>query len=128
MSGTNSAEYKLFLRNHARIADAIGDISGLIVSIVDELYAKGIVGKTVRDAADIHAPDVTEIKRVRPVLKAILKKIELNKDVYYKVRDVLLASEPGLKQLLPKGVVCENYVCACGWLITLLARKKSKEN
>ena len=110
MSGTNTAEYKLFLRNHAKIADAIGDISGLIVGIVDELYAKRIVGKTVRDAADIRGPDVTEIQRVRPVLKAILKKIELNKNVYYDVRGVLLSSEPGLKQLLPKGVVLYVHV------------------
>ena len=124
MSGTDTPEYKTFFRNQADIAETIGDINGLIDSIVANLYAKKIVGKAVRDAADIHAPDVTEVKRVRPVLKAILKKIELNKDVYYKVRDVMLSSEPGLEQLLPKSMVCENHVCA--WLITPLARKEKE--
>ena len=43
MSGTNTAEYKIFLHNHGRIADAVGSINSLIVSIVYEFYAKGIV-------------------------------------------------------------------------------------
>ena len=120
LSGTNTPEYKTFFCNQAKIADTIGDINGLIDRIVAELYAKKIVGKAVRDAANIHGPQVPEIKRVEPVLKAILKKIELNKDVYYKVRGVMLSSEPGLEQLLPKSMVCENHVCA--WLITPLAR------
>ena len=112
MSGKNSAEYKAFFRNQAQIADTISDINGLNDIIVAKLRAMKIIGKTVRDSADIRGPQVTERQRVQPVLDAVLIKIELNKDVYYKFRDVLLSSEPGLNKLLPKGAVCENCVCA----------------
>ena len=108
MSGTDTAEYQTFFRNQAEIADIIGDINGLIDRIVANLYAKKIVGKAVRDAADIRGPHVTEILRVRPVLKAILARIDLDKDMYYKMRDVLLSDDitadaPGLKRYLPEG-------------------------
>ena len=108
MSGTNTSEYKTFFRNQAKIADTISDINGLIDRIVANLYAKKIVGKAVRDAADIRGPHVTEILRVRPVLKAILARIDLDKDMYYKMRDVLLSDDitadaPGLKRYLPEG-------------------------
>ena len=108
MSGTDTAEYQTFFRNQAEIADIIGDINGLIDRIVANLYAKKIVGKAIRDAADIRGPHVTEILRVRPVLKAILARIDLDKDMYYKMRDVLLSDDitadaPGLKRYLPEG-------------------------
>ena len=108
MSGTDTAEYQTFFRNQAEIADTIGDINGLIDRIVANLYAKRIVGKAVRDAADIRGPHVTEILRVRPVLKAILARIDLDKDMYYKMRTVLLSDDitadaPGLKRYLPEG-------------------------
>ena len=89
--GKNTAEYQTFFRNQAEIADTIGDINGLIDRIVANLYAKRIVGKAVRDAADIRGPHVTEILRVRPVLNAILARIELDAEMYYKMRDVLLS-------------------------------------
>ena len=92
MSGKNSAEYKAFFRNQAQIADTISDINGLNDIIVAKLHAMKIIGKTVRDSADIRGPHVTERQRVQPVLDAVLIKIELNKDVYYKFRDVLLSS------------------------------------
>ena len=60
MSGTNTPEYKTFFHNQGKIADTIGDINGLIDRIVAELYARRIVGKAVRDAADIRGPHVTE--------------------------------------------------------------------
>ena len=107
--GKNTAEYQTFFRNQAEIADTIGDINGLIDRIVANLYAKRIVGKAVRDAADIRGPHVTEILRVRPVLNAILARIELDAEMYYKMRDVLLSDDitadaPGLKKYLPKGI------------------------
>ena len=110
MSGTDTAEYQTFFRNQAEIADIIGDINGLIDRIVANLFAKRIVGKAVRDAADIRGPHVTEILRVRPVLKAILARIDLDKDMYYKMRDVLLSDDitadaPGLKRYLPEGIM-----------------------
>ena len=110
MNGKNSAEYKTFFRNQAKIADTISAINGLNDRIVAELHAMKIIGRTVRDSADIRGPQVTERQRVQPVLDAVLTKIELDKDVYYKFRDVLLSSEPGLKKLLPKGAVCK-IVC-----------------
>ena len=106
--GKNTAEYQTFFRNQAEIADTIGDINGLIDRIVANLYAKKIVGKAIRDSADIRGPHVTEILRVRPVLNAILARIELDSEMYYKMRDVLLSDDitadaPGLKRYLPKG-------------------------
>lgn len=105
----DTAEYQTFFRNQAEIADTIGDINGLIDRIVADLYAKKIVGKSIRDAADIRGPHVTEILRVRPVLKAILARIELDSHMYYKMRDVLLsdsitADAPGLRRYLPEGI------------------------
>ena len=74
-----------------------------------DLFARKIVGKSIRDAADIRGPHVTEILRVRPVLKAILARIELDREMYYKMRDVLLsdsiiADAPGLMRYLPQGI------------------------
>ena len=113
MSGTNTPEYKIFFRNQAEIADTISDINGLNDRIVAELYAKRIIGRTVRDSADIRGPHVTEILRVRPVLNAILTRIKGDKNMYYKVRDVLLSDTisvdaPELAQYLPEGNA--NYV------------------
>ena len=113
MSGTNTPEYKTFFRNQAKIADAISDINGLNDRIVAELYSMKIVGKAVRDAADIRGPQVTEIQRVRPVLNAIVTRIKVDKNMYYKVRDVLLSDTisvdaPELAQYLPEGNT--NYV------------------
>ena len=108
MSGTNTPEYKTFFRNQADIADTISDINGLNDRIVSNLYAKRIVGKAVRDAADIRGPHVTEIQRVRPVLNAIIARVKGDKNMYYKVRDVLLSDDisadaPELAQYLPQG-------------------------
>ena len=108
LSGTNTPEYKTFFRNQAKIADTIGDINGLIDRIVAELYAKKIVGKAVRDAADIRGPHVTEILRVRPVVNAIIARIKGDKNMYYRVRGVLLSDDisvdaPELAQHLPQG-------------------------
>ena len=107
--GKDTAEYQTFFRNQAEIADTIGDINGLIDRIVANLYAKRIVGKAVRDAADIRGPHVTEILRVRPVLNAILARIELDAEMYYEMRKVLLSDDitadaPGLKKYLPEGI------------------------
>ena len=109
LSGTNTPEYKTFFRNQAKIADTIGDINGLIDRIVAELYARRIVGKAVRDAADIRGPHVTEILRVRPVVNAIIARIKGDKNMYYRVRGVLLSDDisvdaPELAQYLPQGI------------------------
>ena len=115
MSGTNTPEYKTFFRNQAKIADAISDINGLNDRIVAELFAMRIVGKAVRDAADIRGPQVTEIQRVRPVFNAIVTRIKVDKNMYYKVRDVLLsdtisADAPELALYLPEGnTLCTVY-------------------
>ena len=115
MSGTNTPEYKTFFRNQAKIADAISDINGLNDRIVAELFAMRIVGKAVRDAADIRGPQVTEIQRVRPVLNAIVTRIKVDKNMYYKVRDVLLSDTisvdaPELALYLPEGnTLCTVY-------------------
>ena len=121
MSGTNTPEYKTFFRNQAKIADTISDINGLIDRIVAELYARRIVGKAVRDAADIRGPQVPEIQRVRPVVNAIIARIKGDKNMYYRVRDVLLSDDiivdaPELAQYLPQGIG-KNYVCTHGQLI-----------
>ena len=104
MSGMNTPEYKIFFRNQAKIADTISNITGLNDRIVAELYAREIVGRAVRDAAKIYGPNVTEIQRVRPVLDAIVARIEGDKKMYYKLRDVLLSDAPELAQYLPEGI------------------------
>ena len=109
MSGTNTPEYKIFFCNQAKIAETISDINGLNDRIVAELYAKEIVGRTVRDAAEIYGPQVTERRRVQPVLDAIIARIKGDKDMYYRVRDVLLSDTirvdaPELAQYLPEGI------------------------
>ena len=109
MSGMNTPEYKIFFRNQAKIADTISDIKGLNNWIFAELYAREIVGRAVRDAANIYGPDVTEIQRVRPVLDGIVARIKGDKNMYYEVRDVLLSATirvdaPQLAQYLPEGI------------------------
>jgi len=109
MSGTDTPEYKIIFRNQSKIADTISDITGLNDRIVAELYAREIVGRTVKEAAEVRGPDVTEIRRVRPVLDAILARIKGDKNMYYKVRDVLLSDTirvdaPQLVQYLPEGI------------------------
>ena len=105
---TNTAEYKTFFRSQAKIADTIGGINGLIDRIVADLYAKKLVSKTARDAADIYGPDVTEVMRVKSVLEEILVSIKADKEMYYKIRSVLLlnitADAPGLARYLPEGI------------------------
>ena len=109
MSGTDTPEYKIIFRNQSKIADTISDINGLNDRIVAELYAREIIGRTVKEAAEVRGPDVTEIRRVRPVLDAILARIKGDKNMYYKVRDVLLSDTirvdaPQLVQYLPEGI------------------------
>ena len=109
MSGMNTPEYKIFFRNQAKIADTISDITGLNDRIVAELYAREIIGRAVKEAAEVRGPNVTEIQRVRPVLNAILARIKGDKNMYYKVRDVLLSDTirmdaPQLAQYLPEGI------------------------
>ena len=109
MSGMNTPEYKIFFLNQAKIADTISDITGLNDRIVEELYAKEIVGRVVRDAAKIYGPGVTETQRVQPVLDAIVARIKEDKNMYYKVRDVLLSDTirvdaSQLAQYLPEGI------------------------
>ena len=120
MSGTDTPEYKIFFRNQAKIADTIGDINGLNDRIVAELYARRIVGKAVRDAADIRGPQVPEIQRVRPVVNAIIARIKGDKNMYYRVRDVLLSDDisvdaPELAQHLPQGI--GKKLCMYTWTV-----------
>ena len=108
-SGTNTPEYQIFLHNQSKIADTISDITGLNDRIVTELYAKEIVGRKVKQAAEVHGPNVTETHRVRPVVDAILERIKGDKNMYYKVRDVLLSDTikvdaSQLLQYLPEGI------------------------
>ena len=92
-----------------------------------------IVGKAVRDAADICGPQVTEIKRVRPVLNAIVTRIKVDKNMYYKVRDVLLSDTisvdaPELALYLPEGntnyVVCIMYI----WMMSTHQNKHLRKS
>ena len=73
------------------------------------MYAREIVGRMVKEAAEVRGPNVTEIQRVRPVLNAILARIKADKNMYYKVRDVLLSDTirvdaSQLLQYLPEGI------------------------
>ena len=69
---------------------------GIALRLSDELYASKIIGKAVRDAANIHGPDVTEIMRVQPILTAMLAKIELNPKRYHELRDAMLVPNVGV--------------------------------
>ena len=55
-----------------------------------------MIGKAVRDAADIRGPHVTEIMRVQPILTAMLAKIDLNPKTYHELRAAMLVASVGV--------------------------------
>ena len=94
--GKDTRQYKTLFANQADLADKLGDLHGVALRLANKLFAMEVIGKSVRDAADIHGPHVTEFMRVNPIMKAMLGSIELNSDRYQQFRDVLLAPAVGV--------------------------------
>ena len=86
-------EYKVFYKNSAEIMEKLANVP-LAARIADKLYAGGIIGNDVKQRACIHAPDVTEIDRVRPIITALKDKIWQNVQIYHRFRDILESSFP----------------------------------
>ena len=94
--GKETWEYKKLFANQAELADHLADTPGIAVRLSNELLAKNVIGKAVRDSADIRGPHVTEIMRVQPILTAMLAKIDLNSKRYHEFRAALLAPNVGV--------------------------------
>ena len=95
-NGKNTDQYKTLSNNQADLADQLGDLDGVALRLANKLLEMGVIGKAVRDAADVRGPHVTEIMRVNPIIKAILGSIDLNSDRYQQFREALLAPAVGV--------------------------------
>ena len=89
MAESDSWEYRKLYANQASLADALGDLNGVALRLATELVAKKVVGKAVKDEADIRGPHVTEIMRVNPIIRAVLAQIKLDETVYEEFRAAL---------------------------------------
>ena len=107
-SGKDTWEYKIFYANQAALTDKLSDVpGGLSVRLAAELFTNKVIGKATRDAADIHAPKVTEYMRLQPLVTAMLAKIEIKSSRYHDFRAALLADNVGaeldmVEHFLPK--------------------------
>ena len=89
-SGKHSPEFETLSLHQADLADRLGDCDGIALRLANKLFAMRVIGKPVRDAADVRGPHVTEIMRVNPIIKAILASIDLNPARYQQFREALL--------------------------------------
>ena len=94
--GWDTWEFKTFYENQTNLADYLADIPGITVSLSNELYTRQIIGKVVRDEANIRGPGVTEILRVQPILTAVLKEIKINPKRYEEFRAAMLSPIVGV--------------------------------
>ena len=76
--------------------------------IADKLSAAGTIGEYVKRLAHIHAPGVTEVDRVRPIIAALKDKIQQDVQIYHHFRGVLLSlgadADTALYYLPEKGI------------------------
>ena len=94
--GKATWEYETLFANQAVPADQLADTPGIAVRLSNELFARKIICKAVRDEANIRGPQVTEIMRVQPILTALLAKIDLNPKRYHELRTAMLVSNVGV--------------------------------
>ena len=111
MSENDSWEYRKLYANQAGLADALGDNNGVALRLATELVAKKVVGKAVKDEADIRGPHVTEIMRVNPIIRAVLVQIKLDVTVYEDFRAALLSPVVDVKERLVNKWVPAHYCC-----------------
>ena len=72
----------------ADIIEKLANVN-LAGTMADKLSAAGILGQSVTQHAYIHAPNVTEAGRVRPIIAALKDKIEQNAQIYHDFRGIL---------------------------------------
>ena len=96
MPGKDTWQYKTLFRNQAELADQLADTPGIAIRLSNHLLSQNVIGKAVRDAADIRGPHVTEIMRVQPILTAMLAKIDLNPRKYDEFRAAMLSPNVGV--------------------------------
>ena len=94
--GKDTWEYETFFENQDELADQLADTPGITVSLSNELYARQMIEMVVRDEANTHGPGITEIMRVKPILAAVLKKIEINPKRYDEFRATMLSPNVGV--------------------------------
>ena len=95
-SGKHSPEYETLFLHQADLADHLGDNDGIALRLANKLLEMHVIGKAVRDAADVRGPHVTEIMRVNPIIRAILASIVVNPARYQQFREALLHRAVGV--------------------------------
>ena len=83
-------EYKVFTKSSAEVMEKLANVP-LAGRIADKLSAAGTIGEYVKRLAHIHAPGVTEVDRVRPIIAALKDKIQQDVQIYHHFRGILLS-------------------------------------
>ena len=96
--GRDTPQYQTLFKNQADLADALSEQNGIAFRLSNKLFEMGVIGKSIRDHAQIRAPGVTEIMRINPIIVALLSSIELNPGKYRDFRTALLASAVDVPQ------------------------------
>ena len=123
-AGKDTPEYKKLFEVQAELADVLGDLDGVALRLANKLLEMSVIGKSVRDAADIRGPHVTEIMRVNPIIKAMLSSIDLNPTMrYQEFRNALLAPAVGVhpdvvNKYLPAGTLILLTALLCMILVS----------
>lgn len=89
-SGKETWQYRIFFQKQTELAKWIKTNKKTDI-IVNELHRLGMIGDGIKDAANIFGPQVDELRRIMPVIEAMLSKVALNVARYEKFRQVILS-------------------------------------
>ena len=95
-SGKDTWEYETLFASQSELASELASTPGVAVRLSNELLQRNVIEMAVRDAADIHAPGVTEIMRVQPILTAMLAKTDRNPKRYHEFRYAMSSPNVGV--------------------------------
>ena len=105
--GKDTWEYIVFTKSSAEVMEKLANVP-LAGRIADKLSAAGTIGEYVKQLAHIHAPGVTEVDRVRPIIAALKDKIQQDVQIYHHFRGILLSlgadADTALYYLPEKGI------------------------
>ena len=88
--GKDTWEYKAFTISSAEVMEKLSRVP-LAGRIADKLSAAGTIGEYVKQLAYIHAPGVTEVDRIRPIIATLKDKIQQDVQIYHHFRGILLS-------------------------------------
>ena len=114
-SGSSTWQYKILNQHSHKIIEKLADFK-LARTLADKLAARGIIGKSIRDEADVSGPGVTESMRVRPIITAMQSKVETDAQVYYKFLEILQSdniaadAEAALHYLPDSGIIVREVI------------------